>query len=111
MPKNFDILKTAVMARPGAAERQDELRANSLQELGLYQLRIERELTQIELAELLDLNQSGISRIENADDVRVSTLRSYLSALGAELRLSAVFADGTSHTLSLGNAPTPAGRR
>ncbi len=105
MAKNFNTLKQTVMARPGAAERQAALRAESLQELALHQLRVERELTQVELAELLDLNQSGISRIEHADDVRVSTLRDYLAAMGAELRLTAVFDDGTTHALALGGSP------
>jgi DNA-binding XRE family transcriptional regulator len=106
MAKNFDVLKKQVMARPGAAERQAALRAKSHEELGLYQLRLERSLTQVAVADLLNLNQSGISRIENADDVRVSTLRDYLAAIGAELHLTAVFKDGNTYPIALGQ-PSP----
>jgi transposase len=104
MAKKFAELQAQVMARPGAAERHAELRAESHRELGLYQLRLERELTQVALAELLDVQQSGVSRIENAEDVRVSTLRDYLAAMGAELRIEAVFADGTTHRITLGTS-------
>jgi Helix-turn-helix domain len=102
MAKKFADLKAQVMARPGATERQAALRAQSLQELGLYQLRVERELTQVAMAELRDVQQSGISRIEHADDIRVSTLRDYLAAMGADLRIEAVFGDGTTYPLALG---------
>jgi hypothetical protein len=39
------------------------------------------------------VTQSAISKLEHADDVRVSTLRQYLEALGARLELVAVFDD------------------
>ena len=41
----------------------------------------------------LSITQAAISKFENADDVRVSTLREYLQALGARLELVAVFDD------------------
>ncbi|MHB8060927.1 MAG: hypothetical protein ACYDHO_08870 [Gaiellaceae bacterium] len=39
------------------------------------------------------MRQPGISRIENEADLFVSTLRSYVEALGGELEISAVFED------------------
>ena len=39
------------------------------------------------------MTQGAISRLEHSDDVRVSTLRQYLDALGARLELVAVFDD------------------
>ena len=36
---------------------------------------------------------SAVSRFENADDVRISTLRQYIEALGSRLELVAVFDD------------------
>jgi hypothetical protein len=39
------------------------------------------------------LTQGAISKLEHSDDVRVSTLRQYLEALGARLELVAVFDD------------------
>lgn len=108
MAKNFKTLRDELDARPNAAERAAHHRAATLEQFGLYQLRLEREFTQVELAELLDIAQTGVSRIENAADVRVSTLTSYLAALGAELRLEAVFADGTSYPINLHAKHAPA---
>jgi hypothetical protein len=39
------------------------------------------------------VTQGAISKFEHADDVRISTLRQYLEALGAHLELVAVFDD------------------
>jgi predicted XRE-type DNA-binding protein len=102
MAKNFRILQEQVRALPGAAEDLAERHAKSVTEMGLYQLRVEREFTQVQLAELLDMTQPGISRMENADDVRVSTLREYLAGMGANLVLQAVFADGATYPINLG---------
>jgi len=47
--------------------------------------------TQVELADVTGMNQGDISRLEKRDDVKVSTLRRYIEALGGELELVAVF--------------------
>ena len=39
------------------------------------------------------MTQGAISKLEHSDDVRVSTLRQYLEALGARLELVAMFGD------------------
>lgn len=48
-------------------------------------------LPAIALAGRLDVTQGAISKLEHSEDVRVSTLRQYLEALGARLELVAVF--------------------
>ncbi len=48
-------------------------------------------ISQAELAGRLDVTQGAISKLEHSEDVRVSTLRQYLEALGARLELVAVF--------------------
>jgi DNA-binding XRE family transcriptional regulator len=101
MAKNFKILQKELDSRLGAAERQSVAETEMFAQLGLYQLRIERQLTQTQLADILDMAQTGVSRIENAEDVRVSTLKSYLAGLGAELRLESVFPDGTTRPIML----------
>lgn len=54
----------------------------------LRQTREEVGLTQEELAEKLSTKKSAISRIENhAEDIRLSTLKSYLEALGKKLQI------------------------
>jgi len=54
----------------------------------LRQARESAGLTQEELAKKLHTKKSSISRIENhADDVRLSTLRRYADAVGANLQI------------------------
>ena len=90
---NFSKLRDAVVAQPGASERLAGLRAETLEEIRLYELRHGQAISQAELAGRLDVTQGAISKLEHSDDVRVSTLRQYLDALGARLELVAVFDD------------------
>ena len=89
----FSELRKQVEARPGAARRLAAKRAETLEEIRLYELRHAEAVSQIDLAGRLEVTQSAISKLEHADDVRVSTLRQYLEALGARLELVAVFED------------------
>ena len=89
----FSQLRDAVVAKPGAAERLAFRRAETLEEIRLYELRHGEAISQAELAGRLDVTQGAISKLEHSDDVRVSTLRQYLEALGARLELVAVFDD------------------
>lgn len=91
--RKFSELREQVLARPGAAERLERARAATLEEIRLYELRHAEAVSQAELAGRLDITQSAVSKLEHADDVRVSTLRQYLDALGARLELVAVFDD------------------
>jgi DNA-binding Xre family transcriptional regulator len=91
--KNFNELRAQVEARPGAVERLAELRAETLEEIRLFELRHAEAVSQAELAGRLEVTQGAISKLEHSDDVRVSTLRQYLEALGARLELVAVFDD------------------
>lgn len=59
----------------------------------ISQLRKERDLTQTELAEILEIRQSAISQIENQEDVLVKTLERYIDALGGKLEIWARFPD------------------
>ena len=55
----------------------------------LKQARVERGLTQAEMAERLHTQKSAISRIENhAEDIRLSTLEKFASVLGRSLEVS-----------------------
>jgi len=87
----FSELRRQVEARPGAKERLEAKRAEALEEIRLYELRHAEAVSQAELAGRLEVTQGAISKLENAEDVRVSTLRQYLEALGARLELVAVF--------------------
>ena len=58
-----------------------------LRETGLAKLRRERGLTQAQVADRLGMSQSDFSKLERRRDVRLSTLRSWVAALGGRLRL------------------------
>lgn len=90
---NFSELRRQVRNRPGAADRLAANRADTLEEIRLYELRHAQAISQAELAGRLEVTQGAISKLEHADDVRISTLRQYLEALGAHLELAAVFDD------------------
>ena len=54
----------------------------------LKKAREEAGFTQEELADKLNTRKSAISRIENhAEDIKLSTLKKFVNALGKELRL------------------------
>ena len=77
-------------------ERQDRIRREAKEELLQMDLRGLRELlgkTQEEIAALIERSQSQVSETERRQDVRLSTLRSYVEALGGELELIATFGD------------------
>ncbi len=95
MPKSkkYQLLHDRVLARPGADTRVVAHREEALAEVGLYELRMSQRLSQVELAGLLDITQSAVSKLENADDVRLSTIRDYVEALGGQLELSVRFPD------------------
>lgn len=59
----------------------------------LQDLRRARQLTQERLAELLGIGQDSVSRLEQRSDLLLSTLRSYVAAMGGRLRLVAEFPD------------------
>jgi DNA-binding Xre family transcriptional regulator len=89
----FSELRERVVAKPGAGERLAALRVETLEEIRLYELRHGEAISQAELAGRLEVTQGAVSKLEHSDDVRVSTLRQYLEALGARLELIAVFDD------------------
>jgi hypothetical protein len=53
----------------------------------LPQLRIARSLSQAAVGAHLGMNQSEVSRLERRRDMRLSTLRGYVEAIGGRLRL------------------------
>lgn len=74
--------------RASVKARTDELIAI---ELTLRQLRESLEMTQADLAEQLEIGQHSVSRIESRGDIKLSTLRTYVEALGGSLNISASF--------------------
>ena len=52
-------------------------------------------MTQQELAQALNVDQSAISKLEHRTDMYVSTLRRCIAAMGGQLEIRAVFPEGT----------------
>jgi DNA-binding Xre family transcriptional regulator len=75
----------------------DRLRARSqgpqMETTRLAELRRRRGFTQVHLSKLLGITQSDLSKLERRHDLRLSTLRRYVAALGGRLRLVADFPD------------------
>jgi len=57
----------------------------------LAELRAARGLTQEALSDVMEVSQAHVSQIERKDDLYLSTLASYVRALGGELHLRVVF--------------------
>jgi transcriptional regulator with XRE-family HTH domain len=92
MAKKFEELLTKMSPeRRARIEREHE---RAMAEMPLQQLRAARELTQQQMATLLEVNQSEVSRIEKRTDMYLSTLASYVRAMGGVLEVRAVFPQG-----------------
>jgi len=92
MARNYKELQ-AKMDPAGRADNEQRVR-EELQRMALEELRGAKQLTQADMAEMLNVPQSSISRIERRADMYLSTLRNYIHAVGGELRIQAVFQDG-----------------
>lgn len=92
MPKSLDDI---IRELPPKRRERVEARAQQLIaiEMKLRELRKKRGMTQEALAEKLGITQDGVSRLEQRRDVRISTLRKTVEAMGGSLKLVAEFPD------------------
>ncbi|SDS92011.1 XRE family transcriptional regulator [Pseudomonas oryzae] len=92
MAKKFSELRAAMSAE---ARAQAESAAQAmLAEMPLNELRQARGLSQKMLAEVLQVQQPAIAKMEKRADMYLSTLRSHIEAMGGELEVVARFPDG-----------------
>ncbi|MBC6427985.1 MAG: helix-turn-helix transcriptional regulator [Cellvibrionales bacterium] len=61
--------------------------------LTLQELRKAKKLTQAQLAEALNIRQATIAQMEKRSDLLLSTLRSYVEAMGGKLNITVEFPD------------------
>jgi predicted XRE-type DNA-binding protein len=92
MARNYKELQ-AKMDAGSLADNRQRVR-EELQRMALEELRRAKQLTQNDMAEILNVPQSSISRIEQRADMYLSTLRNYIQAMGGVLQIQAVFPDG-----------------
>jgi DNA-binding XRE family transcriptional regulator len=87
------------------AQKRVERRANAeYQALALAELREAQDLTQVELAEKLGIDQGAVSKIERRTDMYLSTLRNVIQAMGGQLELTACFPTGRVRVLTFRDA-------
>lgn len=82
------LKKLSITRRKKINKRAKELVA---QEMTLRDLRKALNLTQVDVSSKLHMNQEAISRLERRSDLLLSTLVSYIKAMGGELNLTAKF--------------------
>jgi transcriptional regulator with XRE-family HTH domain len=89
--KGFDELRAQIDADPARRGRVEEHKAAMLGDL-----RRKLDLTQVIVADRLDVTQENVSQIERGEaDVRLSTLSRYVEALGGRLEVRAAFPEQT----------------
>jgi transcriptional regulator with XRE-family HTH domain len=78
-------------------KRQAKIKARTRElvarEMSLRELRHAVNKTQKTVARILNTGQEGVSRLEKRSDLLLSTLRSYVEAVGGSLTLVAQFPD------------------
>ncbi len=75
---------------PEHIARLDEEIQTDLAEMSLREVREAAGLSQERAAEIMQMTQSELSKLERRQDVRLSTLRRVMHAYGAELEVCAV---------------------
>jgi hypothetical protein len=93
MAKKFSDLRAKM--KPEAQKRAAVIAQTMLAEMPLNELRQARGLSQKMLAEMLQVQQPSIAKLEKRTDMYLSTLRSHIEAMGGELDIVARFPDGT----------------
>ncbi len=80
---------------PERRVRNRQKAAELLEQLPLTELRHARKMSQEQLATLLHVKQASISKLERRTDMYISSLRSFIRAMGGELEIIARFPDGS----------------
>lgn len=79
---------------PERHRRVKAMKAKLAADMPLHELRRARAFTQEDLARTLNVKQPAIAKLEQRADVYVSSLRSYIEAVGGQLKIIAEFPEG-----------------
>lgn len=106
MARKWDDVKKQFDGETDIEERRGRARADLAAEIDAFNatladLRRAQGYTQMQLSKILGVSQGQVSKVERQADLYLSTLATYLEALGAELELAAVLEDGTRVTLAI----------
>lgn len=87
--------KALLETKPRAKARHDAVLAEiNSRQVTLRRLREARALTQSTVADLLDMDQSEVSRLERRSDMLLSTLKRFVAATGGEMHIVVQYPDG-----------------
>ena len=87
--------KALLETKPRAKARYDAVLAEiNGRQATLRRLREARALTQSTVAELLNMDQSEVSRLEHRSDMLLSTLKRFVQATGGEMHIVVSYPDG-----------------
>jgi DNA-binding XRE family transcriptional regulator len=92
MARNFRELQAKMS--PETLAEVEAWAKETIKNMPLVELRNAREMTQVSLSKVLGMPQASISKMERRTDMYLSTLRSYIEAMGGHLELRAIFPDG-----------------
>ncbi|MHB9027519.1 MAG: XRE family transcriptional regulator [Candidatus Latescibacterota bacterium] len=93
MAKSFNILRKKIS--PEAREKASAKAHTIMQEMLLSELRQARKLSQEKIAASLKVKQAAVSKLERRTDMYISTLRSFVKAMGGDLEITAHFPEGS----------------
>src|ERR1700689_4757292 len=109
MAKSFDQLANRVMSAKSRA-RGDRRTRKLLLQLLLSEIRKLAGKSQGELAKKLGIKQPSLSKLENQDDMQISTLKKIIEALGGEVHIVAKFPDRNVRIKQFDGGPRPTGK-
>lgn len=92
MAKKFSELRNRMT--PQARARASDKANRMMAEMPLNELRQARGLSQKMLADILQVQQPSIAKMEKRTDMYISTLRAHIEAMGGELEVIARFPEG-----------------
>ena len=109
MAKKFETLFRKL---PEDVQKRVKARAQKeFEALPLAELREAQNLTQVELARKLGVDQGAVSKIEHRTDMYLSTLSDVIRAMGGNLELQASFPSGDVRVVTLQGRPARTRRR
>ncbi|ATV15675.1 helix-turn-helix transcriptional regulator [Pseudomonas syringae pv. actinidiae] len=93
--KKLSVLREKMTpeAQARGQEKFEQLRS----EMDLAELRRARLLSQESLAQLLQVSQGSVAKMEKRTDMYISTVRRFIEAMGGELIVTARFPDHAIH--------------
>jgi hypothetical protein len=93
MARDFRELEAKMS--PESLERSRLLTEKHLLEMPMRRLFEAGEMTRVHMTKILGVNQAAVSNLERRADMYVSTLQSFVKAMGGELKITARFPEGT----------------